>query len=281
MILHVGGDEIVVYPEENDAADDGGTSAYSLLPLKEDKMTIDLKGYTPAELTMVSAEYILKNGEKADAGNIVWKRSAYDSNDDYKVSAKGETLDLSWYTSDGSHIWEMILGSADQLDAGNIRYQATADMTDSSKWLTPKVFQQDSAGNKVDIAVCENESYYSDNSSYVTYGSYSPRRLLQIWLETGQIKEEEPVYVTLAVNNTVFANPHYSTFKIFEGQFTSAAEAESKKEITEEICNSGYATTFGGTKWITMVTYDGNGVVTGCLPFQRQLYRWGIPSGEK
>ena len=259
MILHVGGDEIVVYPEEKDAADDGGASAYSLQPLEEKEMKVDLKGYTPAELTMVSAEYILKNGEKADAGNIVWKERGY--GDDYTVSAKGDNLDLSWYTassgsSDTSHDWEMILGSADQLDTGNIRYQVTIEMTDSSKWLIPKAYQQDSTGNKTDIAVNEGESYYYDRSYYGR--SYSSERDLWIRLESGQIKEEDPVYVTLAVNNAVFANPHYSSFKIFEGKFTSAAEAESQKEITEEICNSG---------WVTMVTYGGDGAATGCLPF--------------
>lgn len=264
MILHVGGDEVVVCLEEKGFADNNGISLYSMQPLEEENLTVDLTEYTPAELTMISAEYILKNGKKGDVKNIVWKTNVYDSDDNYTVSTRGDKLDLSCGSSNGSHTWEMIMGSADQLDTRNIRYSVNINMTASRKWLKAKAFQQDSGGNKTDIGVNEEKSYYSDYSA--------SGRDLWIELEPDQIKGEEPVYLTLAVDNAVFANPRYSNFKIFEGQFTSVVEAEKQNEITAEICGTGYAMTLSNSKWVTMVTYDGNGIATGCLPFYIYVY---------
>ena len=49
MSLEVGGDTIVVYPEEKDFS---GIATISLLPIKEDYLgAVDLSAYTPAELT--------------------------------------------------------------------------------------------------------------------------------------------------------------------------------------------------------------------------------------
>lgn len=259
MVLHVGGDEIAVYPQEEEQND--GIATLSLQPLEEKWLQeVDLTAYTPAELTMVSTECIFKNGETASAENIIW--TYYD--DDYTVSAKGDKLDLSWSTYySGTHTWEMIVGSADQLDTGNIRYFVPIRTTASKEWLISSAYKEDEGGNKTELNVREN-SYYDSHGS---------ERRLDIELGSSQVTYGEQVYITLAVNSSVFSGSSFSRLKMFEGQYASATEAESQKEITEEICHTGYAVAaqWDQSRWVTIVTYDDNGAATGCLPFQLQV----------
>ncbi len=264
MKLNVGGDEIVVYPEKKTFTDDGeGISTYSLQPLEEKRLSeIDLSAYTPAELTMVSVDYLFKNGETDSAQNVVWKQ-AYQSADNYTVSAKGDKLDLSWNTNSSSPRWEMIVGSSDQLDTGNIRYFVPLRITASTGWLSPAVYKKDQDGNRSELTV--RESYYSDTDSD------REERRLSTYLGSSQIAYGEHAYITLGVNSSVFPSTQYSTLKVFEGRFTSAAEAQAQRDITEEICRSGYEMQLYGKQWVTMVTYDG-GSVTGCLPVELEMW---------
>lgn len=255
MNLNVGGDEIIVYPEEKEFTDDGeGISVYSLQPLEERRLqSIDLKAYTPVELTMVSVDYIFQNGETDDADNVVWKK-AYDSGDDYNVSAKGDKLDLSWGTSSSSsNTWEMIVGSADQLDTENIRYIVPIETTVSNEWLLPTVYQKDQE---------ENKKYISPRKSryYDSYG-VGGERGLDIYLGSSQISDGDTVYITLGINSSVFSSTQYHELKVFDDVY-------EKHDITEEICHSGYAVQFygyGEEQLLTMVTYDENGEETGHL----------------
>lgn len=64
MSLNVAGDTVTVYPEKKEFTNDGdGTMEMSLLPLTQRNLTVDLTGYTPIELTMVSTDSIFTGAD--------------------------------------------------------------------------------------------------------------------------------------------------------------------------------------------------------------------------
>ena len=123
MSLNVAGDIIVVYPERKEFTDGDGAVASSLLPLKEEYLwNIDLSGYTPAELTMVSIDKIFTGKvELKDTDKIMWAYGSF--GDDYQISSKGSVVDLSRSTSKyyydenfgAESYWQIIVGEDDQL----------------------------------------------------------------------------------------------------------------------------------------------------------------------
>lgn len=271
MSLNVAGDTIIVYPEEKEFTEDGGIMPASLLPLPEKRLTVDLSAYTPAELTMVSVSSIFTGANAlADVDKVVWAYN--DSEDDFKVSPSNGIVDLSYRTSyNTSTNWQMIVGAADQLAADNTRYIMTIKVTNSRGWLAPVVYNQDNAGNRTENTLMS--SYYSDSYSDKTH------RELYISCEDDVRTEGGQAYMSFTVNPSVFANTGYSSFRVYEGRFLSAAAAMSGLEITNQICaadmaqiNAGYPIEMYENKDITIVTFDAGGNATGCLPLELDYY---------
>lgn len=190
----------------------------SLLPLEEEWLNVDLSAYTPAELTMVSVDSIFA-GDKAlkDSDKIVW---TYNYDDDYTVSSSGDFLDLSYHTYySSSNMWEMIVGDADQLAAGNKRYFVNVKVKESRSWLTPTVYIQDADGNRTNIRVTRND--------YDDYDEEDGRKLY-VSVPSEEMGSEQKAYLGLNINSSVFADVNFSYAKVYEGKFTSAAEAASR-----------------------------------------------------
>lgn len=275
MSLNVAGDTVIVYPEEKEFTNDenGGMTTYSLLPLEEKYFSVDLSRYTPAELTMVSVAEIFAGQTALSASDkVIWKYQ-YDYDDDYTISSSGDKLDLSYQTYSGSsNSWQMIVGNADQLDADNIRYSINVKHTNSEKWLTPTVYAQDSTGNRAKASVLD--SSYKDYNSEV--------RRLEFTVSSDELGEEKQAFLSLSVNPAVFGSTVYDHFKVYEGKYTNAAEAVLGTDITAQICNAdmiqanaGFAVERYSDQWITMVTFDASGNVTGCLPVRLYLESGG------
>ncbi len=277
MNFKVGDDLVVVYPDEKVFTDEeeAGMNPASMLPLEEQSFTADLTRYTPAELTMVALNDIF-TGDTAlgPDDKVMWAQNG----DDYTVSAPGDIINLSYDTySSGYNFWEMIVGDDDQLAAGNIRYQIRMDVTRSGNWLTPAVSVQDEEGNRKALTVISDSTYYIDwdeNS-----------RELQIPVSSDQLERRGQAYISLAMNSSVFASPEYDHFKVYEGEFTTAQEAMAATDITDQLFakdmtqkDAGYRMEHGTEPWITMVTFDAAGKVTGCLPFYLYLSRRNMDS---
>lgn len=272
MSLEVGGDTIIVYPEEKEFPEGTGIMPLSLLPIKEVSLSsVDLTGYTPVELTQVSVKTLL--GANATSGDmIVWKR-IYDNQDDYTVSQSGDKIDLSvntYYNS--SQNWEMIVGSGDQLDADAVRYSIPVSITASSKWLVPTIYMQNGQGVRTALSAVEDGTRY--------YDSKKDDREMRICAATSEVGTVDSAYVSLNVNPNVFAGNHH--LRAFEGNHASAAEAMGAAEITGKIfcgdmtqANAGYLLQRYTDNWITVVSYDDSGNVTGCLPFYLYLNTQG------
>lgn len=93
---------------------------YSMMPLKEEHLEVDLRGYFPSELAGVTLETLLPKVRIPDGSAVVWSRLG---DDKYTISNKSGTVDLSKERRDVS--LEIIVGTADQLDLTNTRYLVT------------------------------------------------------------------------------------------------------------------------------------------------------------
>ncbi len=261
MSLNVAGDTVVVYPEKKEFTNDGA-SAFSLLPLTERELEVDLSDYTPVELTMVALDSIF-TGDTAltDTDKVMW---TYGHGDDYTISSPGDKIDLSYYTYySTSNTWQMIVGKADQLESSNVRYIVEVNTTKSREWLTSTVYTQDQDGNRTEGTVLESNYYDTGSAGY------------SITVQEEELENIAQAYISLDINNSIFPSTKYDYLKVYEGKFESAAEAMAGVDITDNIWNvnmaekdAGYLLRKGYSKWITVVTFDNSNNITGCLPIR-------------
>lgn len=272
MSLKVGGQEVTVYPEEKAFTNDGnGVAEQSLLPLTQRYLTVDLTKFTPVELTQVSTASVFTGANAlTSTDKIAWTYSS----DNYTVTQSADNLNLSKGTYFGtSTTWTMIVGSADQLDLDNIKYYVNVKHTSTEKWLQASVYTQDSTGKRT-VARTPKATYYDYDTVRlsINYETYTTDK-----------------YLGLQINPDVFGNPQYASLKVYEGNFETASEAMQAKDITSQIMpndmgvlNAGYP--WNGDPWIpwiTFVSFDATGTVTGCLPVRMQITSWaGDVRGE-
>lgn len=270
MSLSVGGDEIVVYPERKTFTD-GGAAAYSLLPLTNGGTlsTVDLSEYTPAELTMVSVSELITGLTLQEADKVMW---TYKGDDDYDISGKGDQIDLS-YSSSSSTTLEFIIGAADQLEGSNKRYELPIKLTYSYEWLKPVFYTQAEDGTRTQKTISDYDYYSSKkNQMHELYASVC----------VDAAEEEAPLYCSFEIDSSVYSSTVFKSVKIYAGEYATAAEAAASgsEDITDKIFgvadmdvkDAGYSLNRYST-WVTMVTYDESGNVTGCLPLLIYAYR--------
>lgn len=267
MKLNVAGKTVTVYPERKEFG--SGIATYSLMPLTEKSLTADLSGFTPLELTMVSIEEIFTKGSESlgDAGKVAWTKNSY--SDDYTVSNVGDKIDISlntYYTNSKS--LEMIVGDANQLSLDNIRYRVSLAITLSKNWLTAQTYTQAPDGTRKNVTGGYVAEYHDYNEI--------DGRALSINLPYEEIEENEDIYISIKANKDIYTNFDDNAIKIYREIYRSVDEINPAREITSEIWNnqsmeskdSGYKM---GERyqypWITMVSYDNDGNVTGLLPF--------------
>lgn len=280
MNLNVSGTKVVVYPKAKEFTDDAmadGKELYSLLPLEYDWLEVDLTPFTPVELTMVSLSDVFTSAGKElkDTDKIMWVNNSYGDSDDYTISLPGDKLDLNYGLSSwGSSTWQMIVGSDDQLDMSNKRYNIQIRTETFQDWLIPTAYTQDSEGNRKGIRVV-----YADYEYKLGGGLY-------INLSVDDMDQEREAYIALSVNPSVFDNVRYADLKVYEGQFATAEEAQKGKDITSQILNTDMAQKDAGYlvrlsdydsfyDTLTFVSYDAAGNVTGCLPILLDVRKVG------
>ena len=259
MSLSVGGDTVVVYPEEKEFVNGSGISTMSLLPLEEKELEVDLTGFTPVELTMVSVDAVFEDGLPED-GSVIW---AYGGSDYYKISGAGGTIDLSRGTTNAGTgdlytEWQMIVGEPDQLASANIRYNVKVKVTPAKDWLVPVVYQQDSEGNRYKLTA---SAEYRDNAN-LDY--------LDIEIE-GYDPAKDGVYFSLQVNDKVFSakqeNMEASEGLIYEPDMLDGLITPEIFAEDMETAGSGYYSENLWSESITLASYDGH-AVSGCLPIE-------------
>ena len=264
LSLNIGGDTVVIYPQEKEF---GGTEPISLLPLERKYLRdINLTGYTPLELTMVSVESVLAGKvELKGTDRVVWK-TGY--SEDYQINQAGDRINLAYSSS-----LEMIVGEPDQLAAGNIRYIIEINKTEDSDWLKPVFYTQDDSGKRTAVEVKRNsfeamrEETYIPDSRYV-YGHESVSL-------TGINGYIEDGFLALEINREAFSKSAFTSVRAFEGWHESAESAMAATEVTSQIfagdmskVNAGYSIEGYTNHCITLVSFDAQGTITGCLPVE-------------
>lgn len=273
MSLNVAGETVVVYPEKKEFTDEGGAAMFSLLPLEEKSLTVDLSGFTPVELTMVSIDSLFAGDtELEDTDKIVWKPRW--ANNHYNISSQGDLIDLSYQTRYGYSYWEMIVGEADQLAVSNIRYYVHADCTESDEWLNAAAYVQDEQNGRSSVQVqwVDYNDYYDDEGD---------SRYLEIDLLADELEDQDQVYIGLEVNQEIFEDVLYNDLRAFAGMYSSAEGLKNAEDITDQIfcedmsaADAGYLIDLDSDEdiWITLAAYDAAGKVIGCLPMELRIY---------
>ena len=204
----------------------------------------------------VSSVFAGENSISAE--KIAWARS-YD--DDYKIISTGNEIDLSYHTEGGgTTTWEMIAGDADQLNLSNVRYRVQVKTDRTSGWLKPVIRKQNSDGSYTDNLVKSAE--YRDYS-YQIRDRWDWRRNEYIYLHSESLTGNDALYLKL--NKETFGS---NNVKVYEGELDSPEAAGQAKEITSEILGEQGYKLPGRYEYITLISYDGNGKVTGFLPVQ-------------
>ena len=265
MTLEVGGQEVVVYPQEKEFTEGDGAAPMSLLPLEERYLSVDMRGYTPLELSMVSVKSIFTGkNELKDTDKLIWR---YDSKSyEYKISEADGYLDLAYGMKDSTYrSWEIITGEADQLAQSNIRYSLGLHLTKSAEWLIPSVYAQDSAGNR--------NAYHSASANYSDslYTDGTKDRELKVGADRSEFDQSRQSFsfMSLKLNKSIFENTKIDEIRAYAGSYTSAAEAETGTDITDQLfCSdmsvkdAGYTNSKGA---VTLVAKDVSGNTIGCL----------------
>ncbi len=256
--------------------EENGGSFMSLLPLEEKRITVNLQGLTPVELTMVPFSRVF-DGENMTGVDEIAYVYHYDSyewsdsySDDYVIGNYRGNANLSRGISSYSAEWLMIPGG-DQLNGTAKRYVVSVEHTNAREWLIPTVYTQDDAGNRTEVTVADYD--YDDD-----YRSDS--HLLWIYMPSDQVSSKSRIYLNLNLNSSLYgASAGRSSMKVYEGSYTTAEAAMKGKDITDKLYgnidmkqkDAGYETSLYSSQGITIVSFDAAGNATGCLPLKFYL----------
>lgn len=247
-----------------------GAEVMSLLPLEEKEIYVDLKDLTPVELTIVPFSRIFEGEDMTGVDKIAY---AYAYTDDYMIGNYSGNANLSFNTEYMYSVW-MIPGG-EQLDNRAIRYKVKILRKEGNKWLVPTIYTQNADGNRV----LRGESYF-----YNYRDRYGEERYIDIDLtKTGEFAYDEEVYLKFDLNDYYGSSSNRAGIKIYEGNYSTAEEALAGSEITDRIYgdidmtqeDAGYLVTLNQDQWITVVSFDKDNNVTGCLPMYINVRGYG------
>ncbi|WNS42910.1 S-layer homology domain-containing protein [Paenibacillus sp. MMS20-IR301] len=247
--VKIGNTYVAAKPEPKNFRPGGGFTAFSMLPLEESRVSLDLSAYSRLDLKAVEVSALL-SGLKAGNSHpeidsndkVVWARL---SNDDYKIVSQSDKIDLSMYQNTyGSFSLELIVGSALQLDPDNIRYIVNVTASTNNKFAELGIYtDSDSTRTKLGKAPYE---YYSVSTAYDYYDVRLPKTF----------KSNFDFYIGLKLPESIGT---YDVF-VYDGEYDTAALAEAaavqdpSKNITATILADSYDAV--GSGYHITSTYD-------------------------
>ena len=149
-----------------------GISPYSLLALPEKRAYLFLNSYSEENLKALPVDTILsllRDGEgnpisvDADA-KAVWVHFNYEEREEYHAIGNGETINMSPpYTNSTNYSMEMVVGSGQQLDRGNVRYKITVYISDTiQEYMSYSLYCENESGYKEYVSLGSNDIIYSN-----------------------------------------------------------------------------------------------------------------------
>lgn len=267
-----------------------GPALMSLLPLKEEYYTLDLRGYLPNELKAVKLETI-KTAGSIEGDVAVWARWGYQTedgdwvyeNDDFTILGDAETIDLST-----AYLWddeltlelELIVGTADQFDPGSTRYIIYVSVSGVADFLTFKAADE----NRQEIAVYD--TYISKNSRIGKY-------VCQIGVNEKMWQSGQQAYLSMEDTTKKWEDWEdrgLLTAEVYKGYYETmeAITAANAEEITETVWGTdptvdgegllddySYKRNYEGTPEFTVVFYR-DGTLAEVFPFIVYTYEDGL-----
>lgn len=252
----------------------------SLLPLKEVNAYLVLNDYSEEQLKNMPVDTILEllqdeNGElikidpnaaivwayfKDEAGNVI--------QDEYHVIGKDETIDLTNVQNSTGHTIELIVGSGQQLDPGNVRYiinEYTSQIV--SEELEFEVYTQDRDSKREKIEIVDKNLLFSDSNIKSSSGKVIPA-----WNYYYTVAEDEYLQPHLSVTSEADHRPDVDVEIYVTDEYLNNKQA---RPITDKILNqdmtvadAGYAfnkLTASGTGESFIFLYNLDGVQTDVL----------------
>lgn len=276
LYVTVGGEEIPLIPQDAPAT-------MSMLPLKEQRYSLDLRGYFPNELKAVNISDLLTKLETYNPDDdpegtekvAAWTRWGYYDedgrrvyeNDEYAV-VKGTTLDLSygltrsqnWNDYNYGYQLEFIVGTADQLNASNERYIINIEYENVDR-INPFTFTFDDANTRDEPVLYCN----------YTHGRHNDDKKANYYVDVKEAASwngRDPVSLKMAESDEVLSyiydsetgeerglsfwdiyNPGKDlTYKVFEGYYETSEELTKAgaKEITADFAGAGVQNDYTG-----------------------------------
>lgn len=207
-----------------------GTEPNSLLPLDEYYCTLDLTNLFPDELKAVPVATVLKGLKSyyplppiSDDAVVSWAKN---SDDNYVTVTQSDKIDLSpRYNTSNTVSLELIVGTADQLDPDNIRYNVTVNITPMMEWLTFNAATADDPRNPIQLY----DSYFFDNNG-------------DKWIyEIGAKDVSRPAYLSMELSQEWAGRPGVSA-QVYTGYYQSEEEIAAAGPAAEDVTTQVWGT---------------------------------------
>ena len=236
----VGGEYIPAYPEEKEFSDLPSITPASLLPLPEEYVSLDMRGYFAEELKEVEVTTVLAGEATLEADDLVVWAKEYDS-DDFSIMGADGTLDLSPSDSYNNYVYfDLIVGNADQLDMeNNTLYNVTVEVSPEYDLLTGSAYTAD--GQEIPLL---DDPYYSP--VWMTYadGREFARLRMEVSTDDNIWDGQSEAKVKLAKGTSDFSD---LAMEVYTGSYftleelDAAVDAGTTQNVTTEIVDgTGY-----------------------------------------
>lgn len=204
---------------------------FSLLPLNEVSVTLDLTAYDSLQLRNVGVAAIINGLEPSQQvgsdDKVVWARLW---SDNQEIVEQADKLDLSKITSGSSFSLELIVGNALQLDDSNTRYIVRVSINPGLLVDSTSIYMNVGDKRTEVTPLNVNHGRYTGGSAAEYVSSYIPQSAL----------DAEAFHVGLTLNPSYSGYPSTTVYRgIFETAEAAkaAAAADASIDVTDKLLN--------------------------------------------
>lgn len=225
----------------------------TMLSIPEEKAYLLLNGYTDEEVKNMPLEKVLsllkdKDGNQIEipsSAKVVWAHYKDENgnliHDEYHELSRNETVDLTEFEYTTGYTMELIVGSGNQLDAGNKRYIVRVYLTNTiTEKLNYELYTQDSNGTRTKVVPKKI------NSSVNTQGGVTLNTIA--YLVPNHVKDTEYYLgITSQANEHPNVELNIYTLEEYQKQLVSGTGVSLSDKLLNQDMNqkdAGYKSTF-------------------------------------
>ncbi len=277
---------------------DNSPAPISLLPLEEVRATLDLTGYLPGELKnikvsdLLSDLYIDGTNEPIEVDKnavYVWSNffdeTGTEVYDKWQKTGINDTMNIFSY-DDYYSTMEIIVGSGNQLDPGNVRYLVSIKTSGFEDVMNFDIYDQKNTDTGI-LRSRLNTDLDIYWSNYLGLTETADGKTVKVPIVDVGIpyrrNESDDLYMHLSLKKNRFPD---ADIKVYDGLYTSLEEvnANASKEITDSITAEDMNAPNAGFKGKFLEDYDGrfltivyerNGSFAGLENLRFNIYAYG------